>query len=80
MSALGIFTNGCVALDCKQDVCCKKGGDDLFDVMNSLGDISCKIAPCIRDPPQGKITIQADSTVGKSNVRKTCIRVNLQNR
>ncbi len=52
--------NGCVALDCKQDVCCKKGGDDLFDVMNSLGDISCKIAPCIRDPPQGKITIQAD--------------------
>ncbi len=44
----------------KQDVCCTKGGDDLFDVMNSLGDISCKIAPCIRDPPQGKMTIQAD--------------------
>jgi hypothetical protein len=60
MSALGRYTYGCVALDCKQDVCCKKGGDDVFDVMNSLGDISCKIAPCIRDPPQGKMTIQAD--------------------
>jgi hypothetical protein len=30
-----ICTYGCVALDCKQDVCCKKGGDDLFDVRKS---------------------------------------------
>jgi hypothetical protein len=30
-----IYTYGCVALDCKQDVCCKKGGDDLFDVRKS---------------------------------------------